>query len=195
MTLTPEILIAIMPSSASAYSSTNHNSRAAVFCNWLNTWMPQYDITEILEVAFFLATIAVESMELSRTEEIASGAAYDTGHLAQVLGNTPWKDGDGQKYKGRGLIQLTGRNNYVAYSEHVGYDFYTSLSRARGLAQPGNATRSACWYWKSRKIKRLCTLDTKDNREKIRRSVNGGLNGYKQFSAYADKAIEVLTAA
>ena len=106
MELTKEQLVSIMP-----YSK----GRVDKYLSHLNKFMREYGINTPHRIVFFLATIAIESGELRYTKELASGAAYDTGRLAKALGNTPEKDGDGQRFKGRGLIQLTGTNNYKAY--------------------------------------------------------------------------------
>ncbi len=51
---------------------------------------------------------------------------YDTGRLAAALGNTPEKDGDGYKYRGRGYVQITGRSNYQKAKDYLGVDFINS---------------------------------------------------------------------
>lgn len=85
----------------------------------LNDEMPTFGIDTPLRVCHFLAQIAHESGELRYSREVASGKVYDTGRLAKILGNTPEADGDGQRYKGRGLIQLTGTANYKRFNEYL----------------------------------------------------------------------------
>ena len=81
-----------------------------------NMWAHAYGITTKKRVVHYLAQVFHESACLRYTTELASGAAYDTGPKAIALGNTPEADGDGQKYKGRGYIQLTGLANYKAFN-------------------------------------------------------------------------------
>ena len=88
MEITKEQLKVIMP---------NAGTRADVFLPYLNRYMERYGINNRMRVCHFLAQIAHESGELRYTREIGSGAEYDTGRKARMLGNTPAKDGDGQR--------------------------------------------------------------------------------------------------
>ena len=83
-------------------------ARIPSFVAPLNAAMYEFHINSPLRQAAFIAQIAHESGELRYVKEIASGAAYEG---RKDLGNT--QPGDGMRYKGRGLIQITGRNNYA----------------------------------------------------------------------------------
>ena len=146
----------------------------------------EFDINTPLRWSHFLAQIAHESAELRYSEEIASGKAYDTGKLAGILGNTPQADGDGQKYKGRGLIQITGRANYEAYKKYCGFDVVT---KPQLLAQPVGAIRSAMWFWKS---KGLNELADRDEFTVITKRINGGTNGIEDRRKYLARAKKIL---
>lgn len=139
------------------------------FLPHINKTLAKYDINTRLRIAHFLAQIAWESGSLRYTEEIASGAAYDTGKLAKQLGNTTAKDGDGQRYKGRGLIQLTGTTNYRNYGKAVGVDFLTE-GRWKLLATPQYAADSAGWFWKTHGLNERADRDEHTNITKI---ING----------------------
>ena len=150
---------------------------------WLNYWMPNYGITTLERVRHFLAQIAVESGQLKYNEEIASGEAYDTGHLAEILGNTPEKDGDGQRNKGRGLIQITGASNLKALSKDWGIDVFSDPDL---LETPENSVRSACWFWWKKGLNRLA--DSGAAVKVVTKKVNGGQNGLEQREKFYQKA-------
>lgn len=99
--------------------------------------LAEFGIDTSLRMAHFLAQVARESGELGYTEEIASGQAYKG---RKGLGNT--HPGDGRRYKGRGLIQITGRNNYERYKAYCGFDV---VQKPALLSQPLGSTRSAYW--------------------------------------------------
>ena len=146
----------------------------------------EFDINTPLRWCHYLAQIAHESAELRYSEEIASGKAYDTGKLAIKLGNTPEADGDGQKYKGRGLIQVTGRANYEAYKQYCGFDV---VKQPELLAKPVGAIRSSMWFWKS---KGLNELADRDEFVAITKCINGGTNGIEDRRKYLARAKKVL---
>ena len=169
-----------------------NKKRLDEFVASFNMWAIHFDITTPVRVVHYLAQVFKESGALHYTEEIASGAAYDTGKLAQKLGNTPAKDGDGQKYKGRGYIQLTGLNNYKAFNNS---DFCTEdvIKHPEKLKNyPLNQVVSM-WFWKTNNLNALADKDDKSKNgeavvEQITRVVNGGKNGladrkyyYKRF--------------
>lgn len=142
---------------------------------------PVNDVMELFKIntkprmAAFLAQIAHESGSLAYVKEIASGKDYDTGSKAKSLGNTPEVDGDGQKYKGRGLIQITGRANYQALTNYAKVDF---VNHPELLEQPLYAALSAGWFWHTRGLNEIADLDTEEAFKTITKRINGGLNGW-----------------
>ncbi len=131
--------------------------------------MARAGMTTMLRRAHFLAQVGHESGELRYTEEIASGAAYEG---RADLGNT--EAGDGPRFKGRGLIQLTGRANYEAFGKFCGQDFCSGDAEARIGTDATLAVQAAVWFWQTRKLNELAD---KDDVLDITKRVNGGLNG------------------
>lgn len=140
----------------------------------------KYEINTPKRLSNFFAQLAHESGSLRYKKELASGEAYDTGRLAKALGNTPEKDGDGQKYKGRGLIQITGTTNYRAVGFALGVDF---LNNPHLLEQPKYAVLSAAWYWDSRSLN---VFADKMDYKTITRRINGGYNGLQDRLKYLE---------
>lgn len=122
-----------------------------------------------LRQAHFLAQVGHESGELHYTEEIASGDAYE-GRLD--LGNT--QPGDGRKFKGRGLIQLTGRTNYAAYGEAIGVNLVDGDNYRLVATDPDLAVDVACWFWQTHGLNALADADDVLT---ITQTINGGVNG------------------
>lgn len=132
-----------------------------------NRELPAYQINTGLRISHFMAQCAHECDNFRTMEEYASGEAYE-GRAA--LGNV--QPGDGVRYKGRGIIQLTGRRNYRTYGAALGLDLENNPELA---AVPENAVKIACEYWKRNDLN---TLADADNLEAITRRINGGLNGF-----------------
>lgn len=164
------------------------HSRAHKWAQPLNEAMLRYGINTPKRIAAFLAQIGHESGRLYYVRELASGEAYDTGRKAIQLGNTPEADGDGQRYRGRGLIQITGVRNYVLCGIALELDL---LARPELLEEPYHAAMSAAWYWWNAKLNELAD---KGMFKTITRRINGGLNGYAdrlELHARAMKALDI----
>jgi len=150
----------------------------------LNATMLRYKIGTPLRQAHFLAQIGHESGELRYREELASGAAYEG---RRDLGNT--EPGDGKKFKGRGLIQLTGRANYAAYGTFCGV--YLLDDPGRLALDDYLCADVAGWYWQRKSLNELAD---KDDIRLITRRINGGLNGLddrKRLLALAKQVLNV----
>lgn len=156
-------------------------ARIDIFLPYLNKYAELYQVNTKLRTAAFLAQIGHESGQLRYVEELASGAAYEG---RKDLGNT--LPGDGVKYKGRGLIQITGRANYALLSKEFGVDF---LSSPVLLSSPEWAVKSAFWFWSKNNLNALA--DMSDFRQLTKR-INGGYNGLADREALYKKALEVL---
>ena len=152
-------------------------SRVQDFLEPLNAAMREFHINTPVRQAAFLAQIAHESGELRYVKEIASGAAYEG---RKDLGNT--QPGDGMRYKGRGLIQITGRNNYAECGKAMGVDLITNPEL---LETNDLACRSAAWFWASRGLNDLAD---KGDFKRITKRINGGYNGLKERQAYHARA-------
>ena len=180
ITITKAQVLAVMPLA---------KDRVDKFLPYLNRYAIDFNITTPLRWAHYLAQIAHESAELRYTRELASGKAYDTGKLAIKLGNTPQADGDGQKYKGRGLIQITGKANYTKYQlfcEKVAPTITWSVVRTPELLeQPLGATRSSMWFWWSNGLNELAD---KDDIRAVTKRINGGYNGLNERNKYLIRA-------
>ncbi|MBZ5559960.1 MAG: chitinase [Acidobacteriia bacterium] len=131
--------------------------------------MLAYGMDTPLRQAHFLAQVGHESGSFRYTEELATGAAYEG---RTDLGNT--HSGDGTKFKGRGLIQLTGRANYVAYGLDKGQNFTDGANPSMIARDVTLAIDVACWFWKRHSLNAVADLD--DVRA-VTMKVNGGLNG------------------
>lgn len=167
-------LLAIMP-----YAK----ARISTFLPHLEAAMAEYQINTPNRQAAFLAQIGHESGQLRYVRELASGEAYEG---RKDLGNT--EKGDGVRFKGRGLVQITGRSNYLTCSMALFGDDRL-LHFPELLEDPRNACRSAAWFWHSRGLNELADAG---NFKRITKLINGGFNGMADRQALYDKAKEVL---
>jgi putative chitinase len=171
--LTPNQLKAIYPQATAA--------NIAKYLPCLNDTVVADTVITPLRLAAFLAQVGHESGQLRYSEEIASGAAYEG---RKDLGNT--ERGDGVRFKGRGLIQLTGRANYAAFSRSAGVDFLKSPAL---LSLPLWAVTSAWWFWRT---KGLNAIADRDDVRAVTKAVNGGYNGLADRTALYGRAKTIL---
>ena len=163
----------------------NAGAKSGVFFGPLTDAMAEFAINTPARQAAFLAQIAHESGSLRYTREIASGNAYEG---RADLGN--FRPGDGALFKGRGLIQITGRRNYESCSTALFGRPGVLLANPAMLEKPVEAARSAAWFWWAHGLNALA--DAGDF-ERITRRINGGLNGQAQRLAFFEQAKKVLS--
>lgn len=155
-----------------------------VFIPYLNEYMRLFDIDTTERISMFIAQVAHESGSFHYVREISSGAQYegrtDLGNIHQ---------GDGKFFKGRGLIQITGRYNYKSCSLSLFNDLRL-LDAPQLLEVPEYAVASACWYWWSRGLNELAD---EGKFTSITKRINGGLNGYADRVNFYHVAKEVFS--
>ena len=163
----------------------NAGHQAGVFVPVLNTAMSKHGIVTPARIAAFIAQVGHESGQLRFVREIWGPSAQQAGYEGRAdLGNTV--KGDGSKYRGRGLIQITGRANYFACGEALAQDL---LQHPELLELPQHASMSAAWFWST---KGLNTLADKGEFLRITRRINGGVNGQADRQALYERALKVL---
>lgn len=188
---------------------------AAVEAKWLeaiNAACAKYAINTKLRLAAFIAQVGHESARLTAvTENLnysaaglqatwpsrfdaakAAACARQPEKIANVvysgrMGNGPEASGEGWKYRGRGLIQCTGKSNYMAFSQSAGVD---AIGNPDALAQPTLAAMSAGWFWNS---KSLNSYADRSDLLSITKRINGGTNGQADREMLYKKALAVLS--
>lgn len=156
------------------YAST---SRLNTFVGPLNTACSRFDIVNPRREAAFLAQCAHESMEFLYLREIASGEAYEPPSvLAASLGNT--QPGDGRKYKGLGLIQVTGKENITAAGVAIGVDLRNDPTLGE---DPENGTLISAWFWRTHGLNELADANAFGT---ITHRINGGYTKMDQRCDY-----------
>jgi putative chitinase len=175
-------------------------------------FLPMYDITTNKRIAAFIAQCGHESAsfrvlrenlnyrweslrrvfpkyfptdelarQYERKPEMIANRVY-----ANRMGNGPESSGDGWKYAGKGLIQLTGKNNYTAFANAIGM----SLDEIpEYLVSYEGAIESACWFWKTNRLNRFVDAD---NFLGLTRAINGGTHGLEDRTNRYNLAITVL---
>lgn len=156
----------------------------ARFVEPLNEAFKEFQIDNGARESAFLAQAAHESGGFNYMREIASGEAYEG---RKDLGND--EPGEGVRYKGRGIFQLTGDANYrLAGTEIWGDPDYLTYNPALA-EEPFNACRIAGWYWKRNGLNELAD---KGDFLKITKRINGGTNGLQDRIAYLERAEAVI---
>jgi putative chitinase len=175
--------------------------------------LPQYDINTVERVAAFIAQCAHESGGFSVLEEnlnykaatltklwpqrFPPGVAEQYAGKPQMIanktygsrmGNGPEESGEGYKYRGRGILQLTGKDNYKACSQTLFQD-NTLLDDPDLLLDPYYAIHSACWFWNKNKLNQFA--DAGDLTTLTKR-INGGTIGLEDRIHHYNHAVEVL---
>jgi putative chitinase len=155
----------------------------AKYLPMINATLDKYSINTPMRICHFLAQIIHESGSFRYTTELDSGQAYEG---RADLGNT--QPGDGPLFKGRGFIQLTGRENYDEYGGSIGVDL---ISNPELVATDYPADVSG-WFWNK---KNLNALADQDGLTAITERINGGTNGLQDRLFFLGKAKAVLMSA
>lgn len=191
----------------------NAGPRAGVFVGPLLTAATEFEITTPLREAAWIAQIGHESNQLRSVSEnlnysseglIRTFPRYFNSSQAAVyarnperianrvyanrMGNGPEESGEGWRYRGAGLIQLTGKNNQHAAADYFGID-YNGIGD--WLRTPEGAARSAGWFWYVNALNELA--DVEDMRA-ITRKINGGYNGLEERMELYERAKQMLGA-
>ena len=180
------------------------------YLNGLNKALKQYSINTPLRIAHFIAQVAHESGSFKFNKENlnysasalravfgkyfpddATAEAYARQPekianrvYADRMGNGNEASGDGWRFRGRGLIQLTGRDNYTAFQKSIGQDI-TSGENSAKVAEPDLAVAAASWFWNMRGLNQYADADDVLT---VTKRINGGTNGLDDRKKYLARA-------
>ena len=203
MTLTKEHIIHLL----------HGNAEAAAWADAAMEILPKYDINTPNRIAGFFAQCGHESMNFTvlsenlnyRAETLeklfskyfskagrnAADYAKQPEKIANVIyasrmGNGDTASGDGYRFRGRGVVQLTGRDNYTAFGKTIGL---TAEEVIDYVTTKKGALESACWYWASRNINAVCDVNDITKMSKL---VNGATIGLEDRRKHYEQALSIL---
>lgn len=167
---------------------------------WVKVYAPKYGVTTTARLQCFIAQAAHETDSFKTLREYASGKAYEG---RADLGNT--EPGAGVKYKGRGIFQTTGKNNYLRVSRVIFGDDRL-LTHPELLEQPQYAVQSAFIYWQDHNLNVYADKPdtwsytspksgkTYNKFQWITKLINGGQNGLAERTIFFNRAQGILLA-
>ena len=187
------------------------NKEADEWASLLNQYLPKYDIYTTDRICAFVAQCAHES---GGFKYLSENLNYSQQALRRVfskyfptdamafryarqpkwigsrvyggrMGNGGEASGEGYKFRGRGLIQVTGKNNYRACSMFL-YGDERLLDDPEPLATKDGAIQSACWYWSVNQLNKYADLS---DMVRLTIKINGGKNGLEDRIRYYQKAL------
>src|SRR6266705_1158084 len=188
------------------------------YIDFLNEGMETFEINTPNRIAAFIAQLAHESGDFRSTEENLNyswqalrktwPSHFSTDEIAQGYHRQPEKiadrayasrngngdeaSGDGWRFRGRGLIQITGRANYLAYSQAIAEPGV--MTSPEQLALPPHAALSACWFWHEHGLNALADVGDEASFNQITLRINGGWNGKEdRLQNWAEAKTVLLT--
>jgi RHS repeat-associated protein len=125
-----------------------------------------------------------------KVTQAANQEAIGNQAYASRMGNGAFASGDGYKYRGRGMFQLTGKSNYTAFNTFLGEAGVDIVAKPELILTTAYAIKSAMWFYKTAVVDKLKIESATVNQ--VTNKVNGGDNGLSERQATYDKAIENL---
>jgi putative chitinase len=191
-----------------------HNKEPEYWFNAMNEYLPQFGINTSARVAGFIAQCAHESGDFTTLQENLNygakglrglfGKYFKDDATAQQyerkpeliankiyssrMGNGPESSGDGWKFRGRGVLQVTGRANYTQCSHDLFQD-NTLVDDPDLLRTPEYAILSGCWFWYKNQLNHVC--DTGDI-VLLSKKINGGTIGLEDRIAHWNKCLDLF---
>jgi putative chitinase len=189
-----------------------NNPNYAEWLDLINRYTKQYNINTRYRIACFIGQLSHESMEFRVLQENLNysarglrtvfGKYFPNQTIANIyarqpikiasrvyanrMGNGSESSMDGWKYRGRGLIMITGKENYIRFANHIGKSLESTIDYME--TQEG-AIQSACWFWETQSLNRYCdTMSVQTLTVKI----NGGMNGYADRLSKIRKNLTIL---
>jgi putative chitinase len=192
----------------------SRNKNTADLFHAFSEVLPRYEITTVERVAAFLAQCGHESADFTTLKEnlnysaeglskvfpkrfptVAAAQPYNRNPekiankiYADRMGNGPEASGEGYKFRGRGAIQLTGKENYSKFAASLGMDLTAAVAYCETLE---GAIESACWFWNTNKLNALA--DASDIVTLTKR-INGGTLGLDERKHHFENNLVVLSA-
>lgn len=169
----------------------NNPSLADIYYKPIKDTMDKFNIDTPLRQAHFVAQLLHETGNLKYKQESGNDAYFNKYDIrynpkkAKDLGNT--QVGDGAKFKGRGLFQLTGRANYKSFGDYIGVDLLKNPELVANDPKIGSLV--AGWFWNRSSLNKKAD---NDDILSVTRTINGGLNGIEDRVEKLKKAKAVI---